>query len=66
MAQGPVVDVVFELQAERDSARLHTGDEMVSVSRSDLNGKPCYHVLGEVIFHESTGDNVGRVSKSRP
>ena len=25
-----------------------------------------YHVLGEIIVHESTSNNSGRVSKSRP
>jgi len=25
-----------------------------------------YHVLGEIIVHESTGNNSGRVNKSRP
>jgi hypothetical protein len=34
MAQGLAVDVVYVPQVERAFARLHTGDEMVSVSRS--------------------------------
>jgi hypothetical protein len=34
MAQGLAADVFYVLKAGRASARLHTGDEMVSVLRS--------------------------------
>jgi hypothetical protein len=66
MAQGLPAGVVYALKAGRASARLHTGDdEMVSVLKS-WPEEFLYHVLGEVIFYESTVDNPGRVSKSRP
>lgn len=65
MTQGLAVDVVYVLQAVRASAHLHTGDEMIRVSRL-VNKEHHYHVLGEVIVHESTRNNSGRVSKSRP
>jgi hypothetical protein len=65
MAQELAVDVVYVPQAERASAHLHTGDKMMSVPRS-WTEEFRYHVLGEVIFYESTGDNFGRVGKSRP
>jgi hypothetical protein len=65
MAQELAVDVVYVPQAEGASARLHTGDEMVSVSKV-VNKEHHYHVLGEVIVRESTGNNSDRVSESRP
>ena len=65
MAQGLAADVVYVPKAVRVSARLHTDDEMVSVLRSWIE-ESHYHVLGEVIFYESTVDNFGRVIKSRP
>jgi len=65
MAQELAVDVVYVLQAGRASAHLHTGDKMVSVPRS-WTEEFRYHVLGEVVFYEPTGDNFGRVGKSRP
>jgi len=65
MAQGPAADVVYVLKAGRAFARLHTDNEVVSVLTSWIE-EFLYHVLREVIFYESTADNFGRVSKSRP
>jgi hypothetical protein len=65
MAQRLVVHVVYVLKGERASARLRTGSEMVSMSKSWTEG-PHYHVLRKIILYGSTGDNLSRVSKPRP
>ena len=69
MAQGPAAGVVYALKAGLASARLHTGDERVSVPRVVDRGIPgvsTYHVLREVILYKSTVDNSGRVGEPRP
>jgi hypothetical protein len=65
MAQQLAADVVYVLRAGRDSARLHTNDEKVSVLRS-WTEESHHHVLRQIIFYESTVVNFGRVGKSRP
>ena len=64
MVQGLAADVVYVLRVGHASVRLHTGDELVSVLRLYIK-KYRYHVLREVVFYESTADNLGRVCKSR-
>jgi hypothetical protein len=65
MAQGVAADVVYVLKAGHASARLHTGNELMSMLRPWIK-EYRYHVFREVIFCESAANNLGRVCKSRP